>query len=49
MAEWEMQIFAINLIVGDLARSKRFYREVLGLVRPGVGCADAASPRTVQP
>jgi lactoylglutathione lyase len=31
MAEWEKQIFAINLIVGDLERSKRFYREVFGL------------------
>jgi catechol 2,3-dioxygenase-like lactoylglutathione lyase family enzyme len=32
MAEWEKQIFAINLIVGDLERSKMFYREVFGLV-----------------
>jgi catechol 2,3-dioxygenase-like lactoylglutathione lyase family enzyme len=32
MAEWEKQIFAINLIVGDLERSKTFYREVFGLV-----------------
>jgi catechol 2,3-dioxygenase-like lactoylglutathione lyase family enzyme len=31
MAEWEKQIFAINLIVGDLERSKTFYREVFGL------------------
>jgi catechol 2,3-dioxygenase-like lactoylglutathione lyase family enzyme len=31
MAEWEKQIFAINLIVGDLGRSKTFYREVFGL------------------
>jgi catechol 2,3-dioxygenase-like lactoylglutathione lyase family enzyme len=31
MAEWEKQIFAINLIVGDLERSKAFYREVFGL------------------
>ena len=31
MAEWEKQIFAINLIVGDLERSKEFYREVFGL------------------
>ena len=26
MAEWEKQIGAINLIVGDLERSKAFYR-----------------------
>jgi catechol 2,3-dioxygenase-like lactoylglutathione lyase family enzyme len=32
MAEWEKQIFAINLIVGDLERSKAFYREVFGLL-----------------
>jgi lactoylglutathione lyase len=31
MAEWEKQIFAINLIVGDLERSKAFYTEVFGL------------------
>jgi predicted enzyme related to lactoylglutathione lyase len=31
MAEWEKQIGAINLIVGDLERSKTFYREVFGL------------------
>ena len=31
MAEWEKQIFAINLIVGDLERSKAFYRGVFGL------------------
>ena len=31
MAQWEKQIFAINLIVGDLERSKAFYREVFGL------------------
>jgi lactoylglutathione lyase len=31
MAEWEKQIFAVNLIVGDLERSKTFYREVFGL------------------
>ena len=31
MAEWERQIFAINLIVADLERSKAFYREVFGL------------------
>jgi len=27
MAEWEKQIFAINLIVGDLEPSKTFYRD----------------------
>jgi catechol 2,3-dioxygenase-like lactoylglutathione lyase family enzyme len=32
VAEWEKQIFAINLIVGDLERSKTFYREVFGLL-----------------
>ena len=31
MAEWDKRIFAINLIVGDLERSKAFYREVFGL------------------
>jgi catechol 2,3-dioxygenase-like lactoylglutathione lyase family enzyme len=31
MAEWEKKIFAINLVVGDLERSKTFYREVFGL------------------
>jgi catechol 2,3-dioxygenase-like lactoylglutathione lyase family enzyme len=31
MAEWEKQLFAINLVVGDLERSKTFYREVFGL------------------
>ena len=31
MAAWEKQIAAINLIVGDLERSKTFYREVFGL------------------
>jgi lactoylglutathione lyase len=31
MAEWEKQIGAINLIVGDLGRSKAFYGEVFGL------------------
>ena len=30
MAEWEKQIGAINLIVGDLERSTTFYREVFG-------------------
>ena len=31
MAEWEKRFFALNLIVGDLERSKAFYREVFGL------------------
>jgi catechol 2,3-dioxygenase-like lactoylglutathione lyase family enzyme len=31
MAGWETKIGAINLIVGDLERSKEFYREVFGL------------------
>lgn len=31
MAMWEKEIGAINLIVGDLERSKGFYREVFGL------------------
>ena len=31
MAEWEKKIGAINLIVGDLERSKAFYREVFRL------------------
>jgi catechol 2,3-dioxygenase-like lactoylglutathione lyase family enzyme len=31
MAEWEKQIGAINLIVGDLKRSSAFYRDVFGL------------------
>lgn len=31
MVEWEMRIGAINLIVGDLDRSKAFYQEVFGL------------------
>lgn len=31
MTEWEKQIGAINLIVGDLERSTAFYREVFGL------------------
>lgn len=31
MAEWEKQIGAINLIVGDLERSKAFYQVVFGL------------------
>jgi catechol 2,3-dioxygenase-like lactoylglutathione lyase family enzyme len=32
MSEWEKRIFALNLVVGDLERSKAFYREVFGLV-----------------
>jgi catechol 2,3-dioxygenase-like lactoylglutathione lyase family enzyme len=32
MAEWEKRIFAINLVVGDLDRSKAFYQEVFGLL-----------------
>ena len=31
MAEWERQIAAINLIVGDLNRSTAFYRDAFGL------------------
>src|SRR5438876_930227 len=31
MAEWEKQIAAINLIVGDLERSMAFYSQVFGL------------------
>ena len=31
MAEWEKQIAAINLIVGDLERAKAFYRDAFGL------------------
>jgi catechol 2,3-dioxygenase-like lactoylglutathione lyase family enzyme len=31
MAEWDKRIFAVNLIVGDLERSKTFYRDVFGL------------------
>jgi len=31
MADWEKEIFAVNLIVGDLERSKAFYRKVFGL------------------
>ena len=31
MAEWKKQIGAINLIVGDLERSKAFYRDVFEL------------------
>lgn len=32
MAEWKKQIFALNLIVADLERSKTFYREAFGLL-----------------
>jgi lactoylglutathione lyase len=32
VAEWKKQIFAINLIVGDIERSKTFYREAFGLL-----------------
>jgi catechol 2,3-dioxygenase-like lactoylglutathione lyase family enzyme len=31
MAEWDKQINAMSLVVGDLERSKTFYREVFGL------------------
>jgi lactoylglutathione lyase len=31
MTEWEKQITAMTLVVGDLDRSKTFYREVFGL------------------
>jgi catechol 2,3-dioxygenase-like lactoylglutathione lyase family enzyme len=31
LASWEKKIGAINLIVGDLERSKAFYRDVFGL------------------
>jgi len=31
MAEWDKQISAMTLVVGDLERSKTFYREVFGL------------------
>jgi lactoylglutathione lyase len=31
MTEWDKQIAAINLIVGDLERSAAFYRQVFGL------------------
>ena len=31
MSEWQKQINAINLIVGDLERSKAFYREIFEL------------------
>lgn len=32
MAEWEKQINAMTLVVGDLERSKTFYREAFGLL-----------------
>ena len=32
MAEWEKRISAMSLVVGDLERSKTFYREAFGLV-----------------
>lgn len=31
MADWEKRIRAMSLVVGDLERSKTFYREVFGL------------------
>jgi catechol 2,3-dioxygenase-like lactoylglutathione lyase family enzyme len=31
VSEWQKQINAINLIVGDLERSKAFYQEIFGL------------------
>jgi len=31
MTEWQKQIGAINLVVGDLERSKSFYQEIFGL------------------
>jgi len=31
MAEWEKKIGAMTLLVGDLERSKTFYRQVFGL------------------
>lgn len=31
MPEWEKQIIALNLIVGDLDRSKAFYSKVFGM------------------
>jgi catechol 2,3-dioxygenase-like lactoylglutathione lyase family enzyme len=31
MAEWEKEIGAMTLVVGDLERSKSFYRQVFGL------------------
>jgi catechol 2,3-dioxygenase-like lactoylglutathione lyase family enzyme len=32
MVEWKKQIFAMNLTVGDLERSKTFYREAFDLL-----------------
>jgi lactoylglutathione lyase len=32
MAEWEKRINAMSLVVGDLERSKTFYREAFGLL-----------------
>jgi catechol 2,3-dioxygenase-like lactoylglutathione lyase family enzyme len=32
MAEWEKRIFAVNLIAGDLERSKAFYRQAFGVM-----------------
>jgi catechol 2,3-dioxygenase-like lactoylglutathione lyase family enzyme len=32
VAEWEKQINAMTLVVGDLERSKTFFREVFGLL-----------------
>ncbi len=32
MAEWEKQINAMTLLVGDLERAKTFYREAFGLL-----------------
>jgi len=32
MAEWEKRIFAINLLVADLERSKTFYRDAFGML-----------------
>jgi catechol 2,3-dioxygenase-like lactoylglutathione lyase family enzyme len=32
MTEWQKQISAMNLVVGDLERSKTFYRDVFGLL-----------------
>jgi catechol 2,3-dioxygenase-like lactoylglutathione lyase family enzyme len=32
MADWDKRISAMSLVVGDLERSKTFYREAFGLV-----------------
>jgi catechol 2,3-dioxygenase-like lactoylglutathione lyase family enzyme len=32
VAEWEKRIFAINLLVADLERSKTFYRDAFGML-----------------